>query len=97
MTGKESSSRNEGSYSLRWNSFQAHLTQGMRKLLEEEDFKDVTLGCDGQKIKAHKLILSICSPYFKKLFQVKNFAIGYTLWLMPSYDIQFMLLRLILH
>jgi len=60
-----------GSYSLRWNSFQAHLTKGMGKLLEEDEFTDVTLACDGQFLKAHKLILSLCSPYFKRMFKVR--------------------------
>ncbi|XP_043212602.1 protein bric-a-brac 2-like, partial [Amphibalanus amphitrite] len=30
---------------------------------------DVTLSCEGQSLKAHKLVLSACSPYFKTLFQ----------------------------
>lgn len=29
---------------------------------------DVTLACDGSSIKAHKMVLSACSPYFQSLF-----------------------------
>nr|CAD7405136.1 unnamed protein product [Timema poppensis] len=38
-------------------------------LRDEEDFVDVTLACDGQRLKAHKVVLSACSPYFKELFK----------------------------
>lgn len=29
---------------------------------------DVTLACDGKSLKAHKMVLSACSPFFKSLF-----------------------------
>lgn len=29
---------------------------------------DVTISCQGQNIKAHKVILSACSPYFQEIF-----------------------------
>lgn len=29
---------------------------------------DVTLAAEGQLVKAHRLILSVCSPYFRKMF-----------------------------
>ena len=32
---------------------------------DEKSFTDVTIACDGQSTKAHKMILSACSPYFK--------------------------------
>ncbi len=60
-----------GSYSLKWNSFHSHLARGMGKLLDEEEFTDVTLACDGQYLKVHRVLLSLCSPYFKRLFQVQ--------------------------
>lgn len=31
---------------------------------------DVTLAVDGHFLQAHKLVLSICSPYFKQLFKI---------------------------
>lgn len=38
------------------------------ELLQNESFVDVTLACDGNSIKAHKMVLSACSPYFQSLF-----------------------------
>ena len=58
-------------FSLKWNDFQNNLTTGFQHLLEEEIMLDVSLSAGGQLIQAHKVILSICSPYFKALFQVK--------------------------
>ena len=37
-------------------------------LAQEQLFMDVTLATETGSFKAHKLILSACSPYFKKLF-----------------------------
>lgn len=34
---------------------------------------DVTLAAEGKFVQAHKLVLSVCSPYFKSLFKVKIF------------------------
>ena len=39
-----------------------------RFLAQEQLFMDVTLATETGSFKAHKLILSACSPYFKKLF-----------------------------
>ncbi|XP_054275343.1 protein abrupt-like [Macrosteles quadrilineatus] len=57
-------------FSLRWNNFFSNLTSGFHSLWEEEDFVDVTLAADGKFIQAHKIVLSVCSPYFKHLFKV---------------------------
>ena len=60
----------EQQFCLRWNNFQANITSQFEALRDEEDFVDVTLACDGQRLKAHKVVLSACSPYFKELFKV---------------------------
>ena len=40
----------------------------MRQLREDKEFTDVSLGMDdGQKIRAHRVILSSCSPFFKNM------------------------------
>lgn len=57
-------------FSLRWNDFHSNLSQSFHALLEGEDMVDVTLAAGGHYLHAHKLILSVCSPYFKELFKV---------------------------
>lgn len=55
-------------FCLRWNNYQTNLTNVFDELLQSESFVDVTLACEGQSIKAHKMVLSACSPYFQSLF-----------------------------
>jgi len=38
------------------------------QLLHDESFVDVTLAVDGHLLKAHKMVLSACSPLFQALF-----------------------------
>lgn len=54
-------------FCLRWNNYQSNLTTIFDQLLQNESFVDVTLACDGRSIKAHKMVLSACSPYFQTL------------------------------
>lgn len=55
-------------FCLRWNNYQSNLTSVFEQLLQNEQFVDVTLSCDNISIKAHKVVLSACSPYFTALF-----------------------------
>ncbi|XP_049819901.1 broad-complex core protein isoforms 1/2/3/4/5 isoform X1 [Aethina tumida] len=57
-------------FSLRWNNFHSNLTSGFHQLLEAADMVDVTLAVDGHFLQAHKIVLSICSPYFKQMFKL---------------------------
>ena len=52
---------------LKWNDFQDVLKDSVRDLRGDTDFTDVTLACEDQSFKAHKVILSACSPFFKRL------------------------------
>jgi Cys2His2 zinc finger developmental/cell cycle regulator len=54
-------------YCLRWNNHQSNLLAVFEDLLHNEAFVDVTLACDSKVLKAHKLVLSACSPYFQSL------------------------------
>ncbi|GAB0087083.1 Zinc finger C2H2 superfamily [Sergentomyia squamirostris] len=56
-------------FSLRWNNYVNHLTYAFDSLRHQEDLVDVTLSCEGRKIRAHKVILSACSTYFREVFQ----------------------------
>ncbi|KAL1130639.1 hypothetical protein AAG570_011881 [Ranatra chinensis] len=55
-------------FCLRWNNYQTNLTNVFDQLLQSESFVDVTLACEGHSVKAHKMVLSACSPYFQSLF-----------------------------
>ncbi|XP_070167140.1 zinc finger and BTB domain-containing protein 44 isoform X2 [Polyergus mexicanus] len=59
-------------FSLVWNSFPRNLSSGLYTLLTDEQLVDVTLAAEGQILRAHKLILSVCSTYFKELFKVNS-------------------------
>ncbi|XP_021946855.1 broad-complex core protein isoforms 1/2/3/4/5 isoform X9 [Folsomia candida] len=57
-------------YSLKWHTFQSHLTSGLKQFLFDGDFlTDVTLVAEGKMIRSHRMLLSLCSPHFKQLFQ----------------------------
>ncbi|XP_022918794.1 protein tramtrack, beta isoform isoform X3 [Onthophagus taurus] len=55
-------------FCLRWNNHQSNLLSVFDQLLHDESFVDVTLAVDGKLLRAHKMVLSACSPYFQTLF-----------------------------
>ncbi|XP_063907076.1 protein tramtrack, beta isoform-like isoform X15 [Zophobas morio] len=57
-------------FSLCWDNFHKNMSSGMNSLLENEDLVDVTLAVEGKYLKAHKMVLSVCSPYFRELFKM---------------------------
>lgn len=57
-------------FCLRWNNYQSSITSAFENLRDDEDFVDVTLACDGRSLKAHRVVLSACSPYFRELLKV---------------------------
>ena len=51
-----------------WETYSDHLKQLMQKLIQSNESADVTLVCDDKtKFKAHKFILSACSPVFQSM------------------------------
>lgn len=42
-------------YSLKWNNYQSTMTSVFHHLLRTEAFVDVTLACDDESLKAHKV------------------------------------------
>ena len=56
-------------FCLRWNDFQQCIKSTFQELREEKDFMDVTISCDGEQVKAHKVILSACSVTFRNLLK----------------------------
>lgn len=73
--GSKSSSSNssmEKMCSLKWSGYELQIVDRLSNLYQSPEFTDVTLSCEGHEIKAHKLILAMCSPFFWKMFQVKK-------------------------
>lgn len=80
-------------FCLKWNNYQLSLTSAFKHILEEEEFVDVTLSAGGKNLKAHKVVLSACSSYFRDLLK------GIGLWQHPVLvlrDVQFLELQSIL-
>ena len=55
-------------YDIKWKTYKDHLIRVFKDLGEEGHFADVTLVSDDQvQTKAHKVVLSACSPVLKTL------------------------------
>ena len=55
---------------LNWNDFQENILSGFKELRNDKEFTDVTLACeDGQRVEAHKVVLTTTSPFFKNLLK----------------------------
>ena len=59
----------EEKFCLRWSEFEANINTALKELKDGADFFDVTLTCDDNQIKDHKVILSACSPFFKSVLK----------------------------
>ena len=58
-------------YNLTWHSYSDNWREIIRDMMETKDFADVTLVCDDMKqIKAHRNILSACSPLLKNILNI---------------------------
>ena len=71
----EANSNTTNKFRLRWDNFSQSVVSSFRRLKEEEDFVDVTLACNSKQFTAHKVVLSACSPYFRRLLKVKSLQI----------------------
>jgi len=55
---------------LEWNKYKAVAETALQSLYYDEDLTDVTLACEGgHKVLAHKIVLSLCSDFFRKILQ----------------------------
>ncbi|KAK7068202.1 hypothetical protein SK128_027233 [Halocaridina rubra] len=54
---------------LRWHNYSDSVTSALEYLRYHEDFLDVTIACGGHTFRAHKLVLSACSSYFRKVLK----------------------------
>ncbi|KAK7791733.1 hypothetical protein R5R35_004515 [Gryllus longicercus] len=58
----------ESVLSLLWEGHTSELATVYTSLLENNFLVDCTISAGGQSLKAHKLVLCACSPYFQRLF-----------------------------
>ncbi|CAL4095519.1 unnamed protein product [Meganyctiphanes norvegica] len=57
-------------FCLRWDHFQSNILSNFETMREQEEFVDVTLSStEGKSLKAHRLLLSACSTYFRDIFR----------------------------
>lgn len=62
-------------FCLKWNDFESNMVTSFKNLRSDSDFFDVTLGCHdsrGRVLKAHKVILSACSPFFRNILKMST-------------------------
>ena len=56
-------------YELLWHTYSDHLREMLHELQTSEELVDIRLVCDDKRIlKAHKIVLSACSTFFKSIF-----------------------------
>ena len=67
-------------FCLKWDAFQSSVTSAFDLLRRDEELVDITLCCEGQRLKAHRMMLSACSPYFRELLKVYIFNCSCMLW-----------------
>ncbi|CAG2112667.1 unnamed protein product [Medioppia subpectinata] len=63
-----SSSETSQAFCLRLNNHKRFITGALAQLYSTECLVDVTLSAGGQQLRAHRVVLAACSPYFKSLF-----------------------------
>ncbi|CAG0897528.1 unnamed protein product [Darwinula stevensoni] len=79
-------------YNLKWNSHHAETFADFETLRSREMFVDITLSCEGQTMKAHKLVLCSGSFLFQKLLLRENS----TSPIIHFHGVDMMLLKLLL-
>lgn len=57
-------------FNLEWENHNELIASTFKRLYEDETLTDVTVYCKDGPLRAHKLVLSICSPYFNKIYQM---------------------------
>jgi len=56
-------------FCLRWNDFEKNISSAFKELRDDKDLFDVTLACEDEQIKGHKVILAACSPFFRNILR----------------------------
>ena len=55
---------------LNWNDYPSSFSDSAKEMMNDKDFMDVTLAFDDEEqIRSNKFMLSICSPFFRRIFK----------------------------
>lgn len=57
---------------LQNDKFMERQIQFYKKVQEEKDMTDVIIACEGAEVKAHRLVISASSPFFRKIIKTSN-------------------------
>ncbi|CAB0012795.1 unnamed protein product [Nesidiocoris tenuis] len=63
---------NSEQFCLRWNNHQSTLVSVFENLLDTNVLIDCTLCAEGKFLKAHRVVLSACSPIFKDMMAIQE-------------------------
>ena len=58
-----------GEFLLTWDNHRKNASEAFSSLRNDEFFSDVTLACQDQQFKAHKVVLAACSPFFEQVLK----------------------------
>ncbi|GLH09093.1 Dynein regulatory complex protein 1 homolog [Gryllus bimaculatus] len=72
--------------SVCWKDHTSELSTVYKSLLENNVLVDCTISAEGQTLKAHRLILSACSPYFHMLFREETGKHTFVILLDASFE-----------
>ncbi|XP_020283386.1 zinc finger and BTB domain-containing protein 14-like isoform X1 [Pseudomyrmex gracilis] len=59
----------EKTFNLTWNNHLTNLSGLFETLYKSGSLTDATLACQGGMLRAHRLVLAACSPYFERVFK----------------------------
>ncbi|XP_063865080.1 protein abrupt-like isoform X2 [Scylla paramamosain] len=62
----------DGLLSLSWKNHMSTFSHMLSVVRDVARYTDVTIACDGKFYPAHKLVLSTCSDYFLKMFEITS-------------------------
>ena len=79
---------NEEAFCLKWNDFHTSLTSSFLELRAESDLLDVTIVCEGQAVKAHRLVLSGSSGVFRQMFRTNGGLVNKTEPVIMMWDVK---------
>lgn len=82
-------------FHLKWNNHLQNLSQLFTTIYSSSALADVTLSCRDGTLKAHKLVLSACSPYFEQIFRyittffIQKIDLFHSVFYTPIYELSF--------